>query len=624
MAAISQRCVSAAQTTIVWCGKRTLLPHQATGPLFPRRSANPGRGKAPLRSLPATVTAAVRNTLPTALVVSLTTLLSNLAAPASALELRDEPVLWWDDDTEPIAEPAERDPNIIWDSINDTALLPGDRFFDPVRIARRIGSAFGGDHVAQADDINALGEVVNSTWFTNRIGLFPMNADEVARGPGEGLGPDRTAPWTVVSAKTQGVTPGFNIRDARGDTYLIKFDPRGALGTTTCAGVVSGKLLHAAGYNVPEDVTVRFRREDLTLGENVRIKLQDGSRRSMTEEDLDNILDSVDRLPDGDWFAISSKFLDGRPLGPFDYRGRRNDDPNDRIPHEDRRSLRGLEIFSSWINHFDTKQHNSLDVFVEEAGRSYVRHYLIDFASTLGSGANGAMPRHGYEYTVDLPAIGSRLFSLGLHESVWRTRERPANLAEVGYFDAPSYDPIEFKSLQPNSSFANRTGEDGYWAAKIITAFTNDQLEAVVASAGYRDPEAAAYMTRTLAERRDQIGRTLFSELPALDFFRLEAGRIVFRDLANERGIFPDSAPSYRIRLARVDANGRGDGWTEWSETTTPEVDLRDPGLGRLLESNPTHPFLAVSSQVRRYEEWSGCVTAYFSISSGRTLAVER
>ncbi|MCA9729787.1 MAG: hypothetical protein KC729_19040, partial [Candidatus Eisenbacteria bacterium] len=289
-------------------------------------------------------------------------------SPASAFArppLRDEAVVWYDLDQNSIAEPVEREPDLHWDAIKDTFILPPRRFLNPVLFVRRIGTAFGGDHVKTAPNVNAVGEVPNSSWFTNRIGLFSMSPEEAAAGAagigGAGeSGPDRSGPWTVVSAKTQGVTPGFNIRDARGDTYLIKFDPPGELGSSSCAGVVSGRIFWAAGYNVPVDATVSFRREDLVLGDGVQIKLKDGSRRPMTEADLDDILGRVDRLPDGRWFAISSKFLSGKPVGPFNYYGTRADDPNDRIPHEDRRELRGLEVFCAWLNHYDTKQLNTL------------------------------------------------------------------------------------------------------------------------------------------------------------------------------------------------------------------------------------------------------------------------
>ncbi|NIW47138.1 MAG: hypothetical protein GWN30_21030, partial [Gammaproteobacteria bacterium] len=60
-------------------------------------------------------------------------------------------------------------------------------------------------------------------------------------------------------------------------------------------------------------------------------------------------------------------------------KGIRDDDLNDVIPHQHRRELRGLRVVAAWLNHFDTKANNTLDVYVEDG---YVRHYLIDFGST--------------------------------------------------------------------------------------------------------------------------------------------------------------------------------------------------------------------------------------------------
>ena len=38
-------------------------------------------------------------------------------------------------------------------------------------------------------------------------------------------GPDMSKTWKIIDAKTEGATPGFTIRDGRGDMYLIKLDP---------------------------------------------------------------------------------------------------------------------------------------------------------------------------------------------------------------------------------------------------------------------------------------------------------------------------------------------------------------------------------------------------------------
>ena len=76
-----------------------------------------------------------------------------------------------------------------------------------------------------AANVNTLGEVPNSSWFMNRMSRQVMTIDELIRGPNQGDGPNMSEPWIITGGKTEGVTPGFTIRDAEGDLYFIKFDP---------------------------------------------------------------------------------------------------------------------------------------------------------------------------------------------------------------------------------------------------------------------------------------------------------------------------------------------------------------------------------------------------------------
>lgn len=565
-----------------------------------------------------------------------------VAPCGSAAPLRDAPAAWQEDDRHDVpAPPAERNPSAIWTSANETFFRPVGRLFNPVRLGRRIGALFGGHAVRNASDVNALDEVPNSTWFTNRIGLYPLSPEDLALGPGSGRGsagprgdslagapgPSREAPWTVLRAKTQGVTPGFDIRDRRGQVYLIKFDPPGELGTTSAAAVISGRILSAIGFNVPDDAVVTFSREDLRLAPDATIRDADGVKRPMTGADLEAVLGRVDRLPDGRWLAIASRFLEGRPVGPFSYKGRRKDDPNDHVRHEDRRELRALRMFCAWLDHWDMKEQNSLDTYVEEEGRHYVRHHLIDFASTLGAAAGGgAQPRFGYEYTVDFPPIAGRLFALGLHEDGWRRIRRPEGLAEVGYFESREFQPMEWKPLQPNVAFANMNRHDAYWAAKIISAFTDAHLRAAVASGGYRNPAAAEYVRRTLAERRDKIARYWFDRVTPLDFFVVRESALTFHDLGAERGLYPGAAPRYRARCAAVNADRGAAGWTEWTDLPRTELSLTDGPAAAALRTAPetARPFLEVEVRVNRGGGRSQTVRAFLARGSHRIVAVER
>jgi hypothetical protein len=534
--------------------------------------------------------------------------------------------MWYEDDRHSIAEPEERDPNLIWDYVDDSVVLPVQRLAHPGRIIRRIGTVFGGDPVRPAQNINALDEALNSTWFTNRIALYSMSPEDVARGAGTGVGPEPTGRWTVIAAKTQGVTPGFSIQDSKGDPYLIKFDPPGHLGMTTGAGVICDRIFYAAGYNVPDDAVVIFDRDQLILGSDVTIKTDDGSKRAMTEDDLNEIFNRVDRLPDGRIHAISSKYLEGKPIGPFDYRGRRKDDPNDQISHQNRRELRGLWVFAAWLNHHDTKQHNSLDTYVVDGDGGYVRHHLIDFASTLAAGAKGLIPRYGYEYTFDPVATIHRAITLGLHEDPWRRVRQPEGLDEVGYLAGIDYDMNDFKPVQPNTAFANMTDRDGYWAAKIISAFTDAHLSAIVEQARYQNPEATAYVARALGERRDMIARYYFDRVPPLDFFVVRDNALHFHDLGDERGIYPGTRPRYRVRCSAVDSSRSAKGWTAWSEFEGAKM-LLESGAAQEASRDAArerYPFLALECQVNRGDKWSHSVKVYVSRLNNRVVALDR
>jgi hypothetical protein len=540
--------------------------------------------------------------------------------------LQDEPVIWYEDDRRDIPLPRTREPNLLWDGPNEVFVRPLGRLTHPGRAVRRVRTLFGGDQVLPAANLNALDEVPNSTWFTNRIGLFPMTPEEVARGMGEGGGPDRSGPWTVIKAKTEGVTPGFNIRDAKGVVYVIKFDAPGCLGMTITVDVICGKLLHAAGFNVPEDEAVLFRRTDLVLGEGVKFVEPDGRVRPMTDADLDLILRRVDQPKEGTWLALASRYLPGKPVGSFDWKGRRDDDANDRVDHEDRREIRGLKIFCSWLNHYDAKQGNTLDMYVEEAGRHFVKHHLIDFASTMGAGALGPVPRYGFEYTIDPIPLMTRALTVGVTEPGWRKIQRPAELQEVGYFESHYYDPAGFKGLQPNAAFANTTDRDAYWATKIITALGDEHLRAVCQQGGYQDPRAAAYMARTLAERRDKLARVYFQRLAPLDFFSCDGQAVGFHDLGEERGSFPGTHPRYHARVAAVTAGRHVVAGTGWLDQVWTTVALSQGAAADVLRSVDAAkaPFIAVECQVDRGSGFSASVTAYIARASGRVVALQR
>ena len=125
-------------------------------------------------------------------------------------------------------------------------------------------------------------------------------------------------------------------------------------------------------------------------------------------------------MPTARTASLPARRSAGVRSGHFRYYGTRPDDPNDIFPHEHRRELRGLSVFAAWLNHDDSRSINTLDVLVPEAGRSIVRHYLIDFGSTLGSGSTQAQTtRAGNEFLWEARPTLVTMLTLGFYVRPW-------------------------------------------------------------------------------------------------------------------------------------------------------------------------------------------------------------
>ena len=120
--------------------------------------------------------------------------------------------------------------------------------------------------------MNTLGEVPDSSWFTNRIGQSDLTVEEVLRGRNRVDGP-APGQWLVTGRPESGITPKVTLRDARGATNMIKLDPASNPELPSSVELISTKLIDAIGYDVPQDFVVHFRPDQLAVAP------ADGSRR---------------------------------------------------------------------------------------------------------------------------------------------------------------------------------------------------------------------------------------------------------------------------------------------------------------------------------------------------------
>ena len=436
--------------------------------------------------------------------------------------------------------------NDVYDLFENTLGEPGER-----QTKKEKGR--GAATLIPSQAVNTLGEVPNDpAWFTNRIGSRPMSIEELVRGPGADRPPSTEGTWTVVGAKTSGVTPGFRIRDSTGQLYLLKFDPLTNPEMSTASDVIGAKFFHALGYSVPENYIVNFTPDQLTMGEMVVVfDPESGRDRPMTRRDLILLREKVARDERGRFRAVASRFLKGKCLGEFRYYGTRLDDFNDIVAHEHRRDLRGLFVFSAWLNHNDSRAIKNMDLLVEENGISFVKHYLIDFGAMFGSASvisNTA--RDGNAYLWELKPALAQIATLGIWSPRWM-RDRYIKHPALGMIEYPSFEPEQWKPNYPNPAFQNRLPTDEFWAAKRVMAFSNEAISAIVKEAKFSDKYAEDLLTDYLIKRRDKIGEAYFAKLLPRDEFKVSEGRLEFEDLQVKYGLVDDR--DYQVEWSSFD-----------------------------------------------------------------------
>jgi hypothetical protein len=442
----------------------------------------------------------------------------------------------------------------------------------------------------RAVNVNAWDEVPDSSWFTNRMGVrsvpFQDFADTV-----EGA-PPKPPPWYVRKRNDSGYTPKVEIVDNDGKdggrNFVLKFDPKGARERNSGAERIGTLIMHAAGYNVPHNTIVYFGISDLRFDEKSYYTdpFNHDGRLPLTKENVDAVLRGLDPMPNGKYRGIASLRLAGTGLDPFRFTGMREDDKNDYIPHDLRRELRGLGVIAAWINHVDIKDNQAKDMFMPGAGgKGYVKHYLLDFSATLGAYEWPIDPlRVGHEYMFDGAAMGKSLVSLGIWRRPWKVPPKTF-YNEIGYFSADLFEPDKWKPSFPNLAFEQMDDSDGYWGAKIVTAFSNDTIKKLSEAGDYQRREATLYVEDTLKKRRDAIGMYWLNRVTPLETFVLAGGnRLQFVDLGIDRGYASRGSRKYGYWIENLD----GRRLTQPRASSEPELAIAD--LAQAVAKAPQQP----------------------------------
>jgi hypothetical protein len=383
----------------------------------------------------------------------------------------------------------------------------------------------------RAQDLNTIDEVPDSSWFTNRIGARPLTIDEVVRGPLAGEPPDPSR-WTVIREKTSGVHPGMTVRDGKGETWFVEFDPPYYPEGATAAVVMATKFFWALGYNQVESFITTFDAKKMAFDPKATLRRPNGKRTPFTRDDVDAVLEKVARRPDGTYRVVAGRLLPGKILGNFRYEGTRPDDPNDLVPHEHRRELRALRVFGAWTNLTDLKSLNTLDSLVNENGRLIVKHWLQDVGSTFGMCNDLHEWDLSWEHFHETDKLMKRMVSFGFALSPWQTvkyTEGPS----IGKFEGDRFDPRTWRPQTPTIAYLELRDDDAFWAAQRIAAFSDEMIRAIIHTGEFSDPQAERAIADIMIKRRDKILKVYLPAVNPIVSPRLDAsGRLAFDNAA--------------------------------------------------------------------------------------------
>jgi hypothetical protein len=468
-----------------------------------------------------------------------------------------------DNDSQPFGPiPDEYVSPFAWDAANQTIFRPISRFFAV-------------DPAGRARNVNAFDEVPDSSWFTNRLGRVSMNPEAVERGSCDGRRLDTNMPdgsWIIDKGKDNGANPGFRVNIPGVGKFMLKSDPSDEPERATGATAIASRIYYAIGYFAPCDTVVYFRPSILKLKPGLTVTNNQGVTTPFDDRALGRILDRASHRQ-GLVRMVASQWLPGKPIGPYTYEGTRSDDPNDVVSHEDRRELRGARLVAAWLNHFDSREQNTMDVFLpvdaaKGEQKGYVRHYIIDLGDCFGSvwSVDAFSRQFGHAYMFDVPYIADDFVTLGTTIRPWERAQRTGGV--FNYFSARDFEPEMWRGEYPNPAFVRMTEADAAWMARILSRF-DDNLVAAATKVGAYDSPNSQYLTETLVLRRDAILRRYLTRLSPIGNLTVTHERLCGIDLARHAHVIAREGNSFRAhyyvgraldKQGELSVNGNGDG----------------------------------------------------------------
>jgi hypothetical protein len=420
--------------------------------------------------------------------------------------------------------------------VSDDRPIQLPRTFEPVReiriseayLRRPLVNALDPARVPVGGDVNALDEVPRSSWFV------PGGEEPLA----DALDPP-ALPLHPLATPAESRDDALRVVDARGRFFEIFGDPPDRPEMATGAAAAASRILRALGYRTPGVFLRDLGEADFTLPEDedraaVRALFARGPSPASARRRM-----ALVRWPVG---------IDLGPTHAFD---RREKDPNDRVPHLDRRTLRALGVFFEWLGIGRLDGGVLRDAYVGAPGAGHVTHWVVDAGGAFGADAVvRATPVDDGDFTGQNPFV--TMGTLGLYTPrVMPTQRRFLAIGEYG----PRIGARPLRTSPPFEPMDRLLPADAYWAAKRMAGLDARTLEGALDEARISDPAARRRLGEIVAARRLALTARGFAAVSPLEVEAVEAGVVTLRDEAVLRGFAAGATTRYRAAL--IDDTGR-------------------------------------------------------------------
>jgi hypothetical protein len=249
--------------------------------------------------------------------------------------------------------------------------------------------------------------------------------------------------------------------------------------------------------------------------------------RQLLREKLDAWFDAAPATEKGTYRFSATRWPPGVDVGRTPAAGIRGDDPNDRVAHENRRTLRALKLVGAWLGMTRFTPHDLRDVYVGQPGDGHLLHYLVGMDKSLGTEAIiGKRPEQKNEMIL--------LASLGLapDPNIPPTQRKYQAIGAIG----EEVDPGQYRPGLPFPPMDVMNGADAYWIAKRIAAVTEEQVLYAVRSGKVSNGTARKLLFELILARQRRVVEWGYAQTTPCDVESVDERGIVVLDRAVAAG----------------------------------------------------------------------------------------